>query len=199
MSGKQSSLKQSFFVGSLAVVLIGWAASAGAQTNEPMKLPPLPSANGAEVPTGTQAAKQGTQQQAAAAPDNGSTNALPPLPLDHDGIHEVQSQLIALGFDPGPADGETGPGTMRAVTQYNESRGGTGPVPVDGRLLARLQQDTGPRLTPRADRRALASTLRAGPRGSRRRHGAAVPVEHPRPAQRRLLNRSVAITRAARA
>jgi hypothetical protein len=34
------------------------------------------------------------------------------------------------------------------VRQYNESRGGTGPVPVDGRLLARLQQDTGPRLTP---------------------------------------------------
>ena len=70
------------------------------------------------------------------------------LPLDHDSIHEVQSQLIALGFDPGPADGETGPATTSAVTQYNESRGGTGPVPVDGRLLARLQQDTGPRLSP---------------------------------------------------
>jgi hypothetical protein len=31
--------------------------------------------------------------------------ALPPLPLSHDGIREVQSQLIALGLDPGPADG----------------------------------------------------------------------------------------------
>jgi peptidoglycan hydrolase-like protein with peptidoglycan-binding domain len=60
----------------------------------------------------------------------------------------VQSQLIALGFDPGPADGETGPATMSAVRRYNESRGGTGAVPVDGRLLARLQQDTAPRLTP---------------------------------------------------
>jgi peptidoglycan hydrolase-like protein with peptidoglycan-binding domain len=60
----------------------------------------------------------------------------------------VQSQLIALGFDPGAADGETGPATMAAVENYNESRGGNGPVPVDGRLLARLQQDTGPRLTP---------------------------------------------------
>jgi hypothetical protein len=34
------------------------------------------------------------------------------------------------------------------VQQYNESRGGIGRVPVDGRLLARLQQDAGPRLTP---------------------------------------------------
>jgi peptidoglycan hydrolase-like protein with peptidoglycan-binding domain len=72
---------------------------------------------------------------------------LPPLPLGHDGIVEVQSQLIALGFNPGPADGEVGPGTMDAVQQFNESRGG-GRVPVDSRLLARLQQDTGPRLAP---------------------------------------------------
>jgi peptidoglycan hydrolase-like protein with peptidoglycan-binding domain len=73
---------------------------------------------------------------------------LPPLPPSHDGIREVQSQLIALGFDPGPADGETGPATMSAVQQYNESRGGNGPVAVVGWLLARLQQDSGPRLTP---------------------------------------------------
>ncbi|HEY4170653.1 MAG TPA: peptidoglycan-binding domain-containing protein [Reyranella sp.] len=147
------SRKLSFFAGSLAAALIGWAAGVGAQTSEPAKLPPLPPA------TDAQAADQGTQQQritpqpaapqqATAAPANGSTGALPPLPLDHDGIHEVQGQLIALGFNPGPADGETGPATMSAVQQYNESRGGTGPVPVDGRLLARLQQDTGPRLTP---------------------------------------------------
>ncbi len=152
MSGKQSSRKLTFFAGSLAaVILVGWVADAGAQTSDP-KLPPLPPA------TDAQAADQGTQQQQATpqstlpqqvtATDNGSTSNLPPLPLDHDGIHEVQSQLIALGFDPGAADGETGPATMSAVTQYNESRGGTGPVPIDGRLLARLQQDTGPRLTP---------------------------------------------------
>ena len=138
------SRKQSFFAGSPAeVVLIGWMAGASAQTaSEPMKLPPLPPANDAQAVD--QATQQQHQQQATATPDNG----LPSLPLDHDGIRDVQSQLIALGFDPGPADGETGPATMAAVQQYNESRGGTGPVPVDGRLLARLQQDTGPRLTP---------------------------------------------------
>jgi hypothetical protein len=151
------SRKQSFSTGSLvAVVLIAWITGASAQTaSEPMKLPPLPpatqdsTANDAQADqTAQQQQTTPGQQQATAAPDNGATNGLPPLPLDHDGIREVQSQLIALGFDPGPADGETGPATMSAVQQYNESRGGNGPVPADGRLLARLQQDTGPRLTP---------------------------------------------------
>ena len=160
MSGKQSLRKLPFFAGSLAAVaLIGWAAGADAQTSESVKLPPLPPATDAPASTDTQAADQGTQQQRTApppapqqqtTPTSGESSAsnLPPLPLDRDGIHEVQSQLIALGFNPGPADGETGPATLSAVQQYNESRGGIGRVPVDGRLLARLQQDTGPRLTP---------------------------------------------------
>jgi peptidoglycan hydrolase-like protein with peptidoglycan-binding domain len=138
----------SFLAASLAVVLMGWAAAASAQTaSEPMKLPPLPPASqdGSSSSTDAPAAPQ---QPAETAADTGPIRNLPPLPLDHDGIREVQNQLIALGFDPGPADGETGPATLAAVQQYNESRGGTGRVPVDGRLLARLQQDTGPRLTP---------------------------------------------------
>lgn len=61
-------------------------------------------------------------------------------------MREVQSQLIAL--DPGPADGEAGPATVAAAQQYNENRGGSGPVPIDGALLERLQQDSAPQLTP---------------------------------------------------
>jgi hypothetical protein len=51
---------------------------------------------------------------------------------------------------PAPAQQQTevGPATIAAAQQYNENRGGSGPVPIDGALLARLQQDTGPRLTP---------------------------------------------------
>ncbi|HTR87427.1 MAG TPA: peptidoglycan-binding domain-containing protein [Reyranella sp.] len=113
----------------VCAALIGFAASATAQTTGE-EIPPLPG-------------------QAAAAPASGPASTLPPLPLGHDGIVEVQHQLIALGFNPGPADGEVGPGTMEAVQRYNESRGGIGRVPVDSRLLARLQQDTGPRLTAR--------------------------------------------------
>lgn len=156
------SRQASILASALAVALMGWATGAGAQTGgESMELPPLPPAAQDSGSSDAQPAPQqaGTQQQPsttgqssssqqAAAPANGPASALPPLPLGHDGVREVQSQLIALGFDPGPADGEMGPATMGAVRQYNESRGGNGPVPVDGRLLARLQQDTGPRLTP---------------------------------------------------
>jgi len=146
-----------------AVALVGSAVGASAQTaSDPVKLPPLPPATQDDAQAAP-APQPAAPQQATATPDTptpngrtpnegatngGATNGLPPLPLDHDGIREVQSQLIALGFDPGPADGETGPATLSAVQRYNESRGGTGMVPVDGRLLARLQQDTGPRLTP---------------------------------------------------
>lgn len=146
------SRQSSLLAGALAaVVLMGCAAGVGAQTaSEPMKLPPLPPAKQDASANDSQGAPPpaDTQQQAATAPDNGSASGLPALPLDHDGVREVQNQLSALGFDPGPADGETGPATLAAVQQYNESRGGTGPVPVDGRLLARLQQDSGQRLTP---------------------------------------------------
>lgn len=156
------SRQSSFLAGPLAAaVLMGWVAGTSAQTSEPVKLPPLPPATQDSGSTTarpappqpdtqrpTAADQASSTQQATATPASGSASALPPLPLGHDGIGEVQSQLIALGFDPGAADGETGPATMAAVQKYNESRGGNGPVPVDGRLLARLQQDAGPRLTP---------------------------------------------------
>jgi peptidoglycan hydrolase-like protein with peptidoglycan-binding domain len=135
------------FLATIAVTML-LAAGVSAQTNEPTPppLPPIPPANH------DSAADQPAPQQAAAAPqqpaDSQTDTSLPPLPLGHDGIVQVQSQLIALGFDPGGADGVAGPATLSAVQQYNESRGGIGRVPVDGRLLARLQQDTGPRLTP---------------------------------------------------
>jgi len=134
-----------------AIVLIGASMGARAQTIGEPTPPPLPPAVQADTPQDAAAPQPGTappapQQASDQASDR--TNGFPPLPLGHDGIREVQSQLIALGFDPGPADGETGPATIAAAQQYNENRGGSGPVPIDGALLARLQQDTAPRLTP---------------------------------------------------
>jgi hypothetical protein len=145
-----------------AVVLIGWAGGVSAQTtSEQPTPPPLPpavqgeaaqndAAPAVQAPVTQAPATQpdNAQQQQAAAPANNSGSNFPALPLGHDGVREVQSQLIALGFEPGPADGEAGPATVAAAQQYNENRGGSGPVPIDGALLARLQQDTGPRLTP---------------------------------------------------
>ena len=136
--------------GATTAVLIGWAAGVGAQTTSEPTPPPLPPAT--QAPAAQPDNAQPVPQQAAAPANNAPTdNAginFPPLPLGHDGVREAQSQLIALGFDPGPADGETGPATIAAAQQYNENRGGSGPVPIDGALLAQLQQDTGPRLTP---------------------------------------------------
>lgn len=109
----------------VAALLIGGAAGVGAQTTPTEPLAP----------------------QQASLPENGTAANLPPLALGHDDVREVQNQLIALGFDPGPADGQIGPATIGAAQQYDQSRGGSGQVSVDGALLARLKADTAPRLT----------------------------------------------------
>jgi peptidoglycan hydrolase-like protein with peptidoglycan-binding domain len=124
-----------------AATLFGWAGGTSAQTTND-SIPSLPSSG---QDTGTAPA----QQQASAAPSTNTTASnLPPLALGHDGIGEVQRQLIALGFNPGPVDGVAGPGTLAAAQQFNESRGYSGPVPIDPWLLTRLQKDDGARLTP---------------------------------------------------
>lgn len=93
---------------------------------------------GVTAGVGAQAADPSPPQQQA---------SLPPLPLGHDDIREVQNQLIALGYNPGPVDGQIGPATTMAVQQYDASHGGNGQASVDGALLARLKADTGPRLS----------------------------------------------------
>lgn len=130
-----------------AAAAIGCSAGAGAQSAGDPTVPPLPPAAQSESTQATPPQAE-PPQQATAQPTTEPQAAFPPLPLGHDGVREVQSQLIALGFDPGPADGEAGPATVAAARQYNENRGRSGPVPIDGALLARLQQDGAPRLTP---------------------------------------------------
>ena len=114
-----------------AALSIGWAAGVGAQTTAP-SLPPIPPAK---------------QQPQALQSDNSAAANLPGVPLGHDDVREVQNQLIALGFDPGAADGQIGPATNAAAQQYDQSRGGTGQVAIDSALLARLKADKAPRLT----------------------------------------------------
>jgi len=86
----------------------------------------------------------GAQTPAPPAPQQ---QAQAPQPLGQDDVREVQNQLIALGYNPGPADGQIGPATTMAVQQYDASHGGNGQAPIDGALLARLKADKGPRLT----------------------------------------------------
>jgi hypothetical protein len=133
-SHSRSNTKLSLLAGTAAAALLmGWAAGVGAQTTAP-SLPPIPQA------------QQQPQQQALQS-DGGATANLPSIPLGHDDIREVQNQLIALGFDPGAADGVIGPATNAAAQQYDKSRGGDGQVAIDAELLARLKADKGPRLT----------------------------------------------------
>jgi hypothetical protein len=122
-----------------AALMIGWAAGVGAQTTT------------AQAP-----------QQQASVPVN-----LPSLPLGQDDVREVQNQLIALGYDPGSADGQAGPATVAAAQQYDQKHGGNGQVSIDGALLARLKADTGPRLSyeqvqERSQARQQAQTSAAG-------------------------------------
>ena len=130
-----------------AALLIGWAAGVGAQGSNPAvpSLPPV--MEGDTVPKNAPLSTQAPAGQQPPAGLMGSNPNLPPLPLSHADVREAQNQLIALGFDPGPADGEAGAGTVAAAQQYDRSRGGSGQVSIDSALLARLKADTAPRLT----------------------------------------------------
>src|SRR5262245_33066400 len=100
-----------------AALLIGWAAGVCAQsTNQPAP-PPLPPTT--QDDTAQNSAPPSAQPPA--VPQQANAN-LPPLPLGHDDVREVQNQLIALGFDPGSADGQAGPATLAAAQQYDQSR-----------------------------------------------------------------------------
>ena len=122
---RPSTTRMRLFAGTAVVaLLIGWAAGARAQTTDPSIGP-----------------------QEASLPANGTPENSSSIPLGQTNAREVQNQLIALGFDPGPADGQIGPATIAAAQQYDLSRGGDGRVSVDGAFLARLKADTAPRLT----------------------------------------------------
>ena len=129
-----------------AALLIGWAAGAGAQATKqpPRSLPCRRPSRTTHRTTRRPRPSVDTPQPAGRAAWLRRT--LPPLPLGHDDVREVQHELIALGFDPGGRR----PGrsaTAAAAQQYDQSRGGSGPVPIDSALLARLKADTAPRLT----------------------------------------------------
>jgi hypothetical protein len=87
------------------------------------------------------------EAQQASVSGASTVDTQPSIPLGPENLREVQNQLIALGFNPGPADGQVGPATASAAQQYDLSRGGSGHVTIDGEFLARLKGDTAPRLT----------------------------------------------------
>src|SRR5262249_18992755 len=85
---------------------------------------------------------------AAAIPTD--SGAMQELLVTHDVIVAVQSALDALGYDPGPADGQLGPKTRAAVRAFRVDKGLPISEEIDGEMNARLQealarlQDSGP-------------------------------------------------------
>lgn len=65
-------------------------------------------------------------------------------PLKADEIRELQGQLKALSFDPGPVDGVVGPMTLGAVRKYSEARA-IANAEATKDLLVRLRSEPPPK------------------------------------------------------
>jgi peptidoglycan hydrolase-like protein with peptidoglycan-binding domain len=59
---------------------------------------------------------------------------VPSAPSHADNVRKVQRSLAALGYEPGPVDGEAGPGTEKAIRRYQADHG----LRVDGRVTEKL-------------------------------------------------------------
>lgn len=82
-------------------------------------------------------------------------------------VREVQGKLRAIGFDPGPVDGNAGPRTTNAAKQYQRARGLDETGTIDRDLLSRLRQENVPTPSPAPSthrRVHPASTAAAPPR-----------------------------------
>lgn len=95
----------SLFLGCTAIAAV-WLASQAMPTN-PLGVPPM-----------------AESAQAAAAPElelEAPGAESPPGPMTAAEIRQLQTRLMALGFDPGPIDGIAGPRTLQALNLYRAS------------------------------------------------------------------------------
>jgi peptide/nickel transport system substrate-binding protein len=74
-----------------------------------------------------------------AEPEGAVSPAVPPVTTTSELVAAVQKELVRLGYDPGPLDGQMGPKTQGAIRRFQGDQG----LSVDGEasegLLARLQ------------------------------------------------------------
>jgi hypothetical protein len=81
------------------------------------------------------------QPEPAAQPAPAASPAPPPAALPPGEVREVQARLRALGFNPGPIDGNVGPMTAAAISRYRQSRGMADSGVADKNVLAELRQE----------------------------------------------------------
>jgi hypothetical protein len=79
--------------------------------------------------------QKNTQQTAKATAAPASAPAPAAAPASGASIREVQEDLATLGYDPGPADGEIGPRTRRAIRAFESDNG----LSVTGEISASLR------------------------------------------------------------
>lgn len=108
----------------------------------PAPAAPLPAAIAPAAPAAAPTAPVVPPPAAAAPATPDPTAAAAQMPAAE--VREVQGRLRAMGFNPGPVDGQVGPLTENAAKLYQRARGLEVTGTVDRTLLARLRQETPP-------------------------------------------------------
>ena len=110
-----------------------------------------------EPPTTAATSAPATTPSTTTTPATAARSTLPPIPpakpaaqpappsppLSSADVREVQGRLRALGFNPGPVDGNAGPMTTTAVTRYQEAHGLKPTGVADKDMLAELRREPG--------------------------------------------------------
>ncbi|MDU8928537.1 peptidoglycan-binding protein [Alisedimentitalea sp. MJ-SS2] len=102
----------------------------GEQASSAAQPVPEPEPAAVATPMPSSAPEPSTEPEPAAAPDPAPSDA-----PDRDLVVAIQSLLLASGYDPGPADGQTSPATQTAIRAFQKDNG----LPVDGRSTPELR------------------------------------------------------------
>jgi peptidoglycan hydrolase-like protein with peptidoglycan-binding domain len=105
------------------VGVASWLALSAPQSAETLDYSVVPAADAATLFSGQRAIAADKDVVLTAADETAK------LPLTTDDVIKVQTRLKSLGFNPGKADGQAGPHTMKALNDYRKSLG-LQPVPA---------------------------------------------------------------------
>jgi hypothetical protein len=113
---------------------------------EPAPAPPVP-APAPPVPAPAPPVAAPAPVPVADPPPVSTASAEPsPAPLARDDVREIQTRLLAFGFNAGPADGNAGRATEGAIMNYQQKRGLPQTGTPDRALLDQLRDDPAPKV-----------------------------------------------------
>jgi hypothetical protein len=114
----------------LAILAAAGVFSGGSKQTTPPLTAPVTNPPAVTPPNTTPAVTTPTVQAPATTLKPGDTGAE---------VKKLQRELTSLGYSPGPADGSYGPGTKRAVTNFQTAQGLSADGIVGPKTLAALQ------------------------------------------------------------